>query len=76
MKFAINSGPMPSPSTKPVRSEKPDVDLRGAFAKKVIALLVDTLINVATDMVSADDVDDITMTFTDAVEGNDQIPWP
>ncbi len=59
-----------------LRGHDPDVDLHSPLARQVIALLVDTLINVTRNVVSADDADKIVEVFESRVKADPEIPWP
>lgn len=54
----------------------PEVDFNSPIVREVVALFVDTLINVTRDMIAEDDADDIVEMFKSKVEADDQIPWP
>lgn len=54
----------------------PDVDLHGPVARQVVALLVDKLANVTTDVISADDADKIVSMFEGRIEADPDVPWP
>ena len=59
-----------------LNGREPDLDLRGPLARKIISLLVDTLVNVTNEMVSADDADEVVSKFKIAIEADTNIPWP
>lgn len=59
-----------------LRGHDPDVDLHSPLARQVIALLVDTLINVTRNVVIADDADKIVEVFESRVKADPEIPWP
>lgn len=59
-----------------LEGHEPQIDLHDPLVKEVVALFVDTLINVTRNMIAEDDADRIVEMFTSKVEAVPDIPWP